>query len=199
MATDQFDDQLDAYYLASGGQNDIEFASVLGPVEYSINALPENYSSTIPLYTKTESGVLYTIQLEDFIHCNPGVNLWLTDNHLGITHNLNVSSYQFTSRGQTDRFFLQYSGMSTNISEINSDYDYQFWYDDKMVYFTFNQPTERDLFVRLSDALGQIIDVILIPQGSVQFQAKMEKIHTTGVYYLYNEDWREAQEFIVTN
>lgn len=96
-ATTGFDSNYDAYFLASGYSNAIDFAAITGDGPVKINCLPPLQSNgvTIPLHYIIYTAENLSISMTEFTNFNNYDQIILEDTKLGVSHVLNNGNYSF--------------------------------------------------------------------------------------------------------
>jgi hypothetical protein len=159
-ATEGYDTQYDNYFLSGFAPL---FYSVSQDLNYILNTLPETgKTATIPMGFVKNSSTQFSIELAKTI---PGLPVYLTDQKINQTRNLNDGSYAFTSEvgDKADRFLLSFME-ATAIADPQKAKDFTMFVSDGILNIqSLNQLGGK---VLVSDMLGRTLATGSVEAGA---------------------------------
>ena len=200
-AKDQFEADLDAFYLLADQGSDPEFASVSSSENLSINALPElqNLSTvTIPLYTQINAAGTYTISLDDFSDFPAGAQAVLHDLKLSSSQILNDGSYSFYGdlNDQDDRFLINLLPGTVNTDLIEEEIRWIVYQSNEVLYLGLPSELRESKQMNIYNTLGQHVFSKTLNVGQQFHEVSVPNILANNVYFIEIEGMKNSAKII---
>lgn len=183
-ATDEYDDNFDAYKLMSSSELQPDLYSSMGGSDYSINALPLlDEGVVVPLGLKIGFDGTYKLKATELANLPANTSVVLVDKAAAYEQNLRQNPIYTVSLKEglyTDRFFLNLNvGVEDEIAGVNDFYVYN---ENGNVVVQWHEPIDMNGEVAIFDAIGQEVSRVLVYKD-------MDKVtmpfgNATGYYFV---------------
>ncbi len=198
-ATNNYDPQLDAYFLGSDEPDEIIIASIAGQRTLSINSLATlpATNQVIPLHYKITSAGNYSIQISELLHFPVGSILILEDQQLSTTKILNEGPYSFLGNPNDDvhRFRLNVVPDANNIRLIEEKNTIKMYVHQNDLILETMTATEQDQVLQISDVVGRIVFERILMAGQTTFQVSVHNLPKNQLYVATLKDANYSYTF----
>jgi hypothetical protein len=184
-ATANYDYKYDARVMGDGVTNDIELASTTNEGLLKINSYPKLQTDevVIPLYTHLKNAGSYQFTISQFDNFGIKDKVYLEDNVLGVSHELNTP-YAFSSLANTgtNRFSLRLvPDDNTSVSEIENNNTRIYKYND-LLCVNLPQTLNENKILNVYNSIGQLVFTTILQAGQQNYHLEMFDLEDATIY-----------------